>query len=76
MRSHYDTLEAAQDASEEELRKQYQRLALIYHPDKAGDDADRQQQSSRKFQKIVEAWETLREANSRAEYDQALHSEC
>ncbi|KAJ3047135.1 Diphthamide biosynthesis protein 4 [Rhizophlyctis rosea] len=72
MRSHYDTLAVSQQSSEEEIRKQYQRLALVYHPDKAGEDAKRQQEASRKFQKIVSAWEVLRDPNSRAEYDEAL----
>jgi curved DNA-binding protein CbpA len=70
--SFYDILEISdQHASIEELRKNYQRLTLLHHPDKSASTAAA---SLEKFVKIKQAWETLKDGSLRREYDVLLES--
>jgi len=57
----YKILEVEATATEEELKKAYRRMAVKYHPDKVhylGDDI--QKAAHEKFQKVNEAWETIK----------------
>ena len=57
----YQTLGVSRDATKEDIRKAYRKLAMEHHPDKGGDVS--------KFQAISEAYETLGDENKRAQYD-------
>lgn len=59
--NHYETLGVPQNASAEDIKKAYRQLAMKHHPDKGGDEAQ--------FQKINAAYETLKDPQKRAEYD-------
>jgi DnaJ-class molecular chaperone len=59
--SYYDILGVSSSASAEEIKKAYRKLAIEKHPDCGGDVAE--------FQKISEAYETLKDSNKRAAYD-------
>ncbi len=60
---YYEILGVSKEASEEEIKKAYRKLAHKYHPDKAtGDEA--------KFKKINEAYQTLSDKTKREQYDQ------
>uniref|UniRef100_A0A182MYG9 J domain-containing protein n=1 Tax=Anopheles dirus TaxID=7168 RepID=A0A182MYG9_9DIPT len=72
--SHYDVLQVARTATLEEIRRSYQALVLLHHPDKqrkanqtaaANDESDT-------FIRIDEAWKTLRDDRSRRIYDAEL----
>ena len=52
-------------ASQDEIRQQFRKLALAHHPDRAGG-------SSERFQRIVDAFEVLRDPQRRASYDTSL----
>ncbi len=54
----------SEDASQADLRRAYKNLALRYHPDKNPSVANQAF-----FVKITEAYETLSDANKRAQYD-------
>lgn len=58
---HYTTLGVAKTATQDEIKKAFRKLASQHHPDKGGDTA--------KFQEIQAAYDTLGDADKRAQYD-------
>lgn len=64
---HYTVLGVSQNASDEDIKKSYRRLALKYHPDKNKDDG-----AADKFRRIKLAYETLSEPVARRQYDTEL----
>jgi DnaJ-class molecular chaperone len=65
--SFYDILNISKNASEEEIKKSYRKLAIKYHPDKA--PADKKDEHSEKFKKISEAYGILSDSEKRNIYD-------
>ena len=65
--SHYDTLGVSQDASIDEIRKAYRKLALKWHPDKH--PQERRAEAERRFIEIGAAYEVLSDDQKRAAYD-------
>ena len=63
-RNFYDVLGVQKNASEDEIKKAFRKLAVKYHPDNGGDE--------NKFKEISEAYETLSNSDKRREYDQML----
>ncbi len=61
MADYYKILGIKKDASEEEVKKAFRRLAHKYHPDKGGDE--------KKFKEINEAYQVLSSKEKRAQYD-------
>lgn len=59
---YYKILGVAREASAEEIKKAYRRLAHKYHPDKSGGD-------EKKFKEVNEAYQVLSSREKRAEYD-------
>jgi DnaJ-class molecular chaperone len=66
MKDYYKLLEVEPDASDEEIRKSYRRLALKYHPDRNPDDSKAEEH----FKEIAEAYGVLIDPVKRSEYDQ------
>ncbi|KOR38253.1 MULTISPECIES: DnaJ C-terminal domain-containing protein [Planktothricoides] len=65
-RNYYEILGVPRDASSDEIKKMYRRLARQYHPDlNPGDKA-----AEEKFKDIGEAYEVLSDPNKRSQYDQ------
>ena len=68
-RDYYEVLGVARQASAEDIRKAYRRLAMQYHPDRnPGDKA-----AESKFKELSEAYEVLSEPDRRRLYDQYGH---
>jgi curved DNA-binding protein len=65
-RDYYEILGVAKDASNEEIKKNYRRLARQYHPDLNPGNKEAEE----KFKVIGEAYEMLSDATKRAQYDQ------
>ena len=58
---YYQILGVSKNASPDEIKKAYRKLASQHHPDKGGDTA--------KFQEIQTAYDTLSDPNKRSQYD-------
>ena len=58
---HYQILGVSKDASQQDIKKAYRKLAMKYHPDKGGDEA--------KFKEIQAAYSVLSDPDKRAQYD-------
>src|SRR5260221_13255536 len=69
-RDYYTTLGLGRDATEEDIKKSYRKLAMKHHPDRNPDDKG----SEDKFKEAKEAYEVLSDAKKRAAYDQFGHA--
>jgi DnaJ-class molecular chaperone len=63
--SYYEILEVTPEATADDIKKSFRKLALKYHPDKNKNS----EESKQKFMKIVEAYEVLSNDQSRKQYD-------
>ncbi|BAK75672.1 chaperone protein DnaJ [Pseudogulbenkiania sp. NH8B] len=69
-RDYYDTLGVNRDASDDDIKKAYRKLAMKYHPDRNPDSKDAED----KFKEVKEAYEILSDGQKRAAYDQFGHA--
>ena len=65
-KDYYDILGVSEDASEEQIKKAYRRLAKEYHPDLNPDDPEAEE----RFKEISEAHSVLSDPEKRKQYDQ------
>lgn len=61
MKNYYNALGVSETASDSEIKTAFRKLAAKHHPDKGGDET--------KFKEINEAYDTLKNAEKRQEYD-------
>lgn len=69
-RDYYEVLGVGRNATDQELKSAYRKLALQYHPDRNPGNAE----SEEKFKEINEAYGVLSSADSRARYDRYGHA--
>jgi molecular chaperone DnaJ len=67
-RDYYETLGVPKNASEEEIKKSYRKLAMKHHPDR--NQGDTAKVAEDKFKEAKEAYEMLSDGQKRAAYDQ------
>ena len=68
-RDYYEVLGVAKTATVEEVKKEYRKLALQYHPDRNPNDSEAED----KFKEATEAYEVLSDLDKRARYDRFGH---
>jgi molecular chaperone DnaJ len=68
-RDYYEVLGVGRDASPDEVKRAYRKLALKNHPDHNKDDPD----AERRFKEAAEAYDALGNPEKRARYDQFGH---
>lgn len=69
-RDYYEVLGVDRNASEDEIKRAYRKMALQNHPDHNPDDPEAEQ----RFKEAAEAYEVLRDPERRARYDQFGHA--
>src|SRR6185437_9975640 len=67
---YYEVLSVSRDASDQELKTAYRKLAMQYHPDRNPDDP----KAEEKFKECSEAYSILSDAEKRAAYDRYGHA--
>jgi len=68
-RDFYEILGVQKNASAEEIKKSYRKLAMKYHPDRNKDNKE----AEKKFKEATAAYEALKDPEKRAAYDQYGH---
>ena len=69
-RDYYEVLGVDKNASADDIKKAYRKLAIKYHPDKNPGDKEAEE----KFKEAAEAYSVLSDADKKARYDQFGHS--
>ena len=70
-KDYYEILGVKKDAAADELKKQYRRLSLLYHPDRQAGKSDAEKKAAEeKFKEISEAYAVLSDQDKRRKYDQ------
>ncbi len=70
-RDYYEILGISRNASSEDIKKAYRRLAVKYHPDK---NRDNSKEAEEKFKEVSEAYKILSDTEKRKIYDQYGHA--
>jgi len=70
-RDYYEILGISPNASSEDIKKAYRRLAVKYHPDK---NRDNSKEAEEKFKEVSEAYKILSDGEKRKIYDQYGHA--
>ena len=65
-RDYYEVLGVGKDASEDEIKKAYRKIAIKYHPDRNPGDKEAED----KFKEAAEAYDVLHDPQKRQQYDQ------
>ncbi len=68
-RDYYEALGISKDASDDEIKKAYRKLARKYHP-----DVNKEQGAEAKFKEVQHAYDILGDPNKRANYDRFGHA--
>ena len=71
-RDYYEVMGVAKNASDEDIKKAYRKMAMKHHPDR--NQGDGAKKAEEKFKEAKEAYEMLSDPQKRAAYDQYGHA--
>lgn len=71
-RDYYEILGVNKDASVDEIKKKYRKLAMKYHPDRVS--PEKRKEAEEQFKEISEAYAVLSDSNKRTQYDRFGHA--
>ncbi|NWS02430.1 DNJB8 protein, partial [Motacilla alba] len=69
MVDYYKVLGLQKNASQEDIKKSYHKMALKWHPDK---NPKNKEEAEKKFKELVEAYEILSDPQKRSDYDKSV----
>lgn len=69
-RDYYEVLSVSREATADEIKRSYRKLAVKFHPDKNPGDAEAEE----RFKELGEAYDVLMDPNKRAAYDRFGHA--
>lgn len=70
-RDYYEVLGVSKNATEDDIKKAYRKLAIKFHPDRQSGKSDKEKkEAEEKFKEATEAYEVLSNKDKRAKYDQ------
>ena len=70
LKDYYQILGVSREASAQDVKKAFRRLALRYHPDR---NPDNPKQAEEKFKEINEAYQVLSDEQKRQQYDRLIN---
>ncbi|HRK56133.1 MAG TPA: molecular chaperone DnaJ [Burkholderiaceae bacterium] len=73
-RDYYDVLGVAKNASDDDIKKAYRKLAMKYHPDRNQGDEKKAKEAEDRFKEVKEAYEILSDEAKRNAYDRFGHA--
>lgn len=70
-RDYYEVLGVAKNATKQEIKSAYKKMAIKYHPDRQGDKSEAEKKDAEaKFKEAAEAYDVLHDPQKRQRYDQ------
>lgn len=72
IRDYYDVLEVSREATQDEIKRAYRKLAKKYHPD--ANQGDSKADAEKRFKEVQQAYDVLGEEDKRKLYDKLGHS--
>ena len=69
-KDYYELLGVTKNASQDDIKKAYRKLAKKYHPDVNKDNKE----AEKKFKEVSEAYEVLSDTDKKSKYDQFGHA--
>ncbi len=73
-RDYYDILGVPKNATDDDIKKAYRKLAMKFHPDRNQGEGDDTKKAEEKFKEAKEAYEMLSDPQKKAAYDQYGHA--
>ncbi|MCQ2135572.1 MAG: molecular chaperone DnaJ, partial [Bacteroidales bacterium] len=74
-RDYYEVLGVSKDASLDDIKKAYKKMALKYHPDRHVNDSESEKkEAEEKFKEAAEAYDVLSDSDKKAKYDRFGHA--
>ena len=71
-KDYYKILGIEKNANDDEIKKNYKKTALRWHPDKNSQTEESRMEAEKKFKDVAEAYSVLSDPNKRSKYDSGM----